>query len=438
MAYKLGVDLIEKERFAALAGRSGTARRFTAAELAFAEKSGRAEEALAAAFAVKEAFFKAASGVLSDTDGIFWQAELLHSPDGRPHLNLPPDLQGRLTAAGVKNIEVSVSHNRTMVLAAVLLSGAEAGEGAQILREIVPHGFAEWSAGEVRPLDVAWAAACLPRRDNSAHKGSFGHTLIVGGAAEYPGAPQMSACAALSTGAGLVTMAVPDFVPAPAPEIIRHGISAPQGYLDIGAAEELICAAGGKIPIVGMGMGRNAGTIRLCERLFQLPQPKVIDADGLFALAQLQVPPKNAVLTPHEGEMARLLGVTAQEVSVNRLKCARQAAELYKSVVVLKGAKTLVVAPDGAAFVNVGGNPGMATGGSGDVLAGIIGAWLAQGMEPLRAAAFGVYIHSLAGDLAAAELSQYAMTAMDIVRFLPGAYRRLLAVKQKLDDGGET
>lgn len=259
----------------------------------------------------------------------------------------------------------------------------------------------------------------------------------MGGAAEYPGAAQMSACAALLAGSGLVTLAAPDSVPTPKPEIIRCHLPSPHGYLDLDAAEKLLLAADGKIPVIGMGMGRNVGTVQLCERLFALPQSKVIDADALFALSQLDIQPQNAILTPHEGEMARLLGITAQEVASDRLKYARSAAQRYNSVVVLKGAKTLIATPDGAAFVNTGGNPGMATGGSGDVLAGIIGAWLAQGMEPTVAAAFGVYLHALAGDLAAAELSEYAMTAMDIVRFLPQAYRRLLAVKQKFDDGSE-
>lgn len=436
MAYKLGVDLIEKERFANLLGRKGTARRFSPREVQFAEQSGRADEALAAAFAVKEAFFKAASGVLSDTEGIFWQAELAHEESGRPRLCLPVDLASRLEAVGVSDIEVSVSHNRTMVFAAVLL-GTNSSDGEQIMREIVPQGFVDWAAGGLCPLDIELAAAWLPERDSLAHKGDFGHALVVGGSGQYQGAPQMTALAALHSGVGLVTMASPAVVSSPTPEIICHRFPAAVDYLGLSAAEDLARAAEGKIPIIGMGMGRRPDTVSLCERLFQLPQNKVIDADALFALAQSEILPTNAILTPHEGEMARLLGITAQEVASNRLTSARQAAEKYRAVVVLKGAKTLVVAPDGAAYINTGGNSGMATGGSGDVLAGIIGAWLAQGMNPVQAAAFGVYLHSLAGDLAARELSEYAMSALDIVRFLPQAFRNLLAVKCKFDDWGE-
>jgi NAD(P)H-hydrate epimerase len=127
--------------------------------------------------------------------------------------------------------------------------------------------------------------------------------------------------------------------------------------------------------------------------------------------------------------MARLLGCSVADVEADRLAAVRRCAEEYQSVVVLKGQRTLTTAPGMPVYVNTSGNPGMATGGSGDVLAGITAAWLAQGMQPLQAAAFAVYLHGLAGDLAAAEKTQYAMTALDIVHYLPAAYQQLLANK---------
>lgn len=422
---KLGVDLIEKERFAGLLARPGAARRFTAGELAYAKASGRAEEALAAAFAAKEAFFKAASGLLEDTAGIFWQVELCHAENGRPGLNLPADLAGRLAAAGVSHIEISITHDRTQVLAAVLLAASDTDGG--VLSQIAPPGFVQWSAA--RPVDARLAASWLPRRDKWAHKGTFGHVLVLGSSALYPGAAQMSAVAALKAGAGLVTLAAPAAVPAPTPELIRMVVPAPAGYLDLSAADVLLAACAGKTPVIGMGMGRADATIELCGRLFATPECKVIDADGLYALSQLGTPPVNAILTPHEGEMARLLGCTVADVRSDKLAAACRAAQKYQAQVVLKGASTLTVSPDGAAWVNTSGNPGMATGGSGDVLAGIIGAWLAQGMPPAQAAAFGVYLHGLAGDLAAADQTEYAMSALDIVRYLPQAYRKLQKIR---------
>lgn len=427
MAYKLGVDLIEKARVGALLAKPGIKRRFTAAELAYAEGSNRPEEALAAAFAAKEAFFKALSGLPIDTQGVFWQAELRHNEAGRPYLNLPPKLAESLRAAGVANIEISLSHDREQVLAAVLLS--DGAEGAAVLRGIAPRGFVPLAAGAPRLLDAKQAAAWLPLRDGAAHKGSFGHLLVVGGSAQYPGAPKMAAEAALRAGAGLVTLAAPAAVSPLSAEVIHLPLDAPQGFLDEGLAPALKKAAGGKVPVIGMGLGRAPGTVQLCAELFALPGSKVIDADGLFALSQLDEKPVSAVLTPHEGEMARLFNTTAAEVAADRIGYARRGAERFGAVLVLKGAGTLIAAPNGEVWQNTTGNPGMATGGSGDVLAGIIGAWLAQGMPPARAAAFGVYLHGLAGDLAAAELSQYAMTALDIVRYLPQAYRQLLAIK---------
>lgn len=425
----IGIDLIEKERFAGLLNRPGTARRFTEGEIAYAKASGRAEEVLAAAFAAKEAFFKAASAVLADTTGIFWQAELTHDEVGRPHINLPQELAGRLAAAGATAINISITHNRTQVMAAVLLSGAR---DEQVLRQLTLPGFGEWAAGQLRPVDASLAAGWLPTRDVAAHKGSFGHALIIGGSQLYPGAAQMSALAAVHAGAGLVTLAAPADVSSPTPEVIRRRLPAPQGYLDEASVDELAELCAGKIPVIGMGMGRAEATIKLCEHLFALPQPKLIDADGLFALSQLGTAPVNAILTPHEGEMARLLAITPDEVRSDRLAAARRAAEKFHAVVVLKGARTLTVAPDGAAFVNTCGNPGMATGGSGDVLSGIIGALLAQGLAATQAAALGVYLHALAGDLAAAEKTLYAMSALDIVDYLPRAFARVLNIKKEM------
>ncbi len=432
MVLGIGVDLIEKARLAGWVTKPGAGSRFTAAELAFAEKSGRAAEALAAAFAAKEAFYKAAAHLLADSRGIFWQAELWRDVAGRPEVRLPQALQAELAARGVADVLVSLTHDREQVCCVVLLVGDEqAGAARQALAELSPPGFTPLNIGADAPVEVtaALAAGWLPPRPRGAYKGTFGHVLAVGGSANYPGAPQMAALAALKAGAGLVTLAAPSNVASPAPEVISQQLTARNGYLDMGALPALNALAPGKTPVIGMGLGRAAETVELAARLAVLPGHKVVDADGLYALAETGVKPAQAVLTPHSGEMARLLGLTPAEVEADRLSAVRQAATKFNAVVVLKGARTLTAAPDGRCYANSSGNPGMATGGSGDVLAGIIGAWLAQGMEPWRAAAFGVYLHGLAGDLAAAELTEYAMSATDIIKYLPAAYKRLLVVR---------
>lgn len=434
MVLGIGVDLIEKARFAGWLAKPGVQSRFAAAELAFAESSGRAEEALAAAFAAKEAFYKAAAHFLADSRGIFWQAELWRDTTGRPEIHLPEPLQAELAARGIADVLVSITHDRAQVCCVVLLVGDEqAGAARRTLAELSPPGFTPLAVGTDAPVEITaeLTAGWLPPRPRGAYKGTFGHVLVVGGSANYPGAPQMAAGAALKAGAGLVTLAAPENVAPPVPEVISQQLAARNGYLDMSAFPALQSLAPGKTPVIGMGLGRAAETVELAAHLAELPGAKVIDADGLYALAEAGVTPKQAVLTPHTGEMARLLCITPDEVEADRLSAVRQAAARFNAIVVLKGHRTLVAAPDGRCYVNTCGNPGMATGGSGDVLAGIIAAWLAQGMEPFRAAAFGVYLHGLAGDLAAEALTEYAMSATDIIKYLPAAYKQLLVVRDK-------
>jgi len=181
---------------------------------------------------------------------------------------------------------------------------------------------------------------------------------------------------------------------------------------------------------IGPGLSTVLETTALVRELVAAVQvPCVVDADGLNAivgdcgiLRKAQAP---LVLTPHPGEMARLLDTTTQKVQENRLEAAETAASSWQSVVLLKGARTIVAAPDGQAYLNLTGNPGMATGGSGDVLTGLVAGLLAQGLEPARAAAAAAYLHGLAGDIAARARGMMGLVAGDILEALPLAAREL-------------
>jgi hydroxyethylthiazole kinase-like uncharacterized protein yjeF len=444
MLLGLGVDLIEKERFRGMLAKPGIRRRFAPAELVYAEQfngTGRANEALASAFAAKEAFYKAASRLLPyDTKEMFWQAELRRDEDGAPKIIVNEPWAAHLSEVGVRKIHVSISHDRAQVLAAVVLLDND-GDVEEIAAGLTPEGFspltftnAEAVEKKIISVDMALAASWLPLRSSNAHKGDFGHVFVQGGAKNYIGAVQMAAEGALRAGAGLVSMCPLADVRPISPEIMCLSLSDEQGGLDEAALKKLNEKLESNVLAFGMGLGRSQYALKLTETASALPNKKVIDADGLFALAQLKICPRRAILTPHSGEMARLLGCAVADVEADRPTAVRRCAEEYQSVVVLKGQRTLTTAPGMPIYLNTTGNPGMATGGSGDVLAGITAAWLAQGMEPLRAAVFAVYLHGLAGDLAAAEKTQYAMTALDIVHYLPTAYRQLLAVKQAKND----
>jgi len=274
----------------------------------------------------------------------------------------------------------------------------------------------------------------LPKRPADAHKGHFGLALVVGGSRGMSGAVALAGMAALRGGAGLVRLAVPepclDPVAAVEPSYMTAGLPWDRsGRIELAALPEITRLAGtATVVACGPGMGRSLGLNVLVSRLYTtLPNPMVVDADGLNALAcrpeVLPRPGGPRILTPHPGEFARLVG-SGRVPPERREAAAADLAARCGVVVVLKGHKTCITDGQRRA-INTTGNPGMATGGSGDVLTGLIAALACQGLAPFDAAQLGVYLHGLAGDLAAESLGQESLIAGDLVRFLPEAFKRL-------------
>ena len=286
--------------------------------------------------------------------------------------------------------------------------------------------------------DLAWLA--LPRRPD-AHKGNFGHVLILAGSVGKTGAAAMAAKAALRAGAGLVTVATAksalpivaslgmEFMTEPLPETDAGTVSL--RALDHSRLDKLV--EGKTVLAVGPGIGTNPETAEFVRTVVnKYGLPLVLDADGLNAFAGCMSTfrrehraPGGAVLTPHPGEMARLAGRTTADILARRIDVAREFATQHKLNLVLKGFRTLTATPDGQVWVNPTGNPGMATGGTGDVLTGLLAGLLAQ--HPNRpvgeVVASGVYLHGLAGDLAARDLGETSMIAGDLLERLPPAFR---------------
>lgn len=267
----------------------------------------------------------------------------------------------------------------------------------------------------------------LPRRERTAHKGDFGRVYILAGSVGFTGAPVLAAAGALKTGAGLVTVAVPESAyPSAAAKLLcampkplreKNGVVAEGALPDIFKALRAADAA-----LVGPGLGRADTVARAV--IAEATCPLVVDADGLNALAgHIDVldarRDKVTVLTPHFGEFCRLLGETPEEPHA----AAQSFAKAHGCLVVLKGHRTLTAFPDGETALNPTGNPGMATGGSGDVLAGMLVSLLGQGFDPKWAVPAAVYFHGRSGDLAAEALGEYAMTAADLLAYLPAAMR---------------
>jgi hydroxyethylthiazole kinase-like uncharacterized protein yjeF len=304
-------------------------------------------------------------------------------------------------------------------------------------------------AGEVRTLDIGIprgapveadvglidpsVLALLPKRGPSSTKFSSGHVLVAGGSRGLTGAPLMAAHAAMRAGAGYVTACVPGSVQAilasgGTPELMTRGLPDEDGSLTAAGVEEVLDGLqhGGALAL-GPGLGRNPGAEAFARELAQRsPLATVIDADGLNAhagrLGDLAGREAPTVLTPHAGELGRLLGAGSEEIERQRLRRVRAAAELSKAVVVLKGDDTLIAAPSGQVAVSRGESPALATAGTGDVLTGVIAALLAQGLDPFTAAAAGVHLHAAAGRVAAHRAgAAEGVTATDVIAALPAA-----------------
>jgi len=323
-----------------------------------------------------------------------------------------------------------------MKVATCLYPGAEyAGDV-----EVLPLGIPSTCIPDLpfRRADPAEVAPVFAPRASNSNKGTWGGVSIVGGSRNYLGAPALAALAAYRIGAGLVELitgdAVRDSVAAHVLEVIFSAVPDEDGYLSPNALPAILeSTQHARALLVGPGLGRTRGTQELIaqvmrEKFSPSLTAVVVDADGLNALSELHDWHDHnfqLVLTPHPGEMSRLTGQSIASVQANRLNIALEHSRAWNAVVVLKGAGTVVAAPDGRATINSSGGPNLATAGTGDVLSGTIAGLVAQGLASYEAAVAGVYVHGLAGDLMRSELGDAGMLASDLLAKLPLARKYL-------------
>ena len=307
--------------------------------------------------------------------------------------------------------------------------------GQVTVRDIgIPADLVRAAVCPVQTVEADFARAALPRRKTDGHKGDFGKLLVIGGSVGYTGAPYLAASAAVRSGCGLVFLGVPEAIwqveaskcvsAMPFPLEDRRGLLS---YRALHTIREKLAAC--DVLALGPGLGKSEQVTRLVlELLAQTEKPVVLDADGINALSgHMDVLDARrgriTVLTPHDGEFARLGGDLS---GGDRVQAARDFAAEHGCVLVLKGHRTVTAAPEGNVLVNTTGNSGLAKGGSGDVLTGVIASLIAQGVPAVQAAALGVWLHGRAGDLAAEDLTAYAMTPEDVIGRLPAAFREIL------------
>jgi ADP-dependent NAD(P)H-hydrate dehydratase / NAD(P)H-hydrate epimerase len=357
---------------------------------------------------------------------------------GRPVVAL--DLPSGLSADALRSEGPVVRAVLTPTFAALkrgLVGGPGAGLAGRVVVVDIGVPPAEVARGVTTfvlgPEDVR---GLFPPRARDTHKGSYGHLLIVAGSVGKTGAAALAARGAMRAGAGLVTVATAASAQPVVASLLLEAMSEPMTEtaartISLKALDTLRELAGRRDAVtLGPGLGLDEETQALARALaLECSQPMVVDADALTALAghldRLRGAAGPRCLTPHPGEMARMLGASVADVQRDRIATVRQFATAYEARVVLKGATSVVGLPDGTVLLNPTGNPGMATGGTGDVLSGVLGAFLARGLETGAALAAAVYLHGLAGDVAAERVGEESLVAGDVIEALPEAFRRI-------------
>jgi hydroxyethylthiazole kinase-like uncharacterized protein yjeF len=396
---RIGVDAVSVDRIALAIKRSGPGflkKVYTPAEVAYC--AGNSER-FAGRWAAKEAVIKCFDGT-----GICFprrRIEVLPGPSGAPRARLLGDDRGA-------RVEVSITHHSALAVATAHLEMPEAAAGLLPAPELV----------------------VLPERPHDAHKGTFGTVVVLAGSLGFTGAAYLAATAAARTGAGLVRLLVADSIypilaakctevmATPVPEV-APGAVGHAAYDSV--LRQLATAEAG---VIGPGLGRDRSTSRLILDLTQhVSCPLVLDADALNALSDSPRLKgrlgKGRVLTPHPGEMARLTGKSIDAIASDRVSAARKSAKEWGAVIVLKGARTVVAHPDGRTSEDPHEVPALATGGTGDVLAGMIGGLMAQGSDPYSAAVTGVYIHAAAGRRLSQRFGDSGLLASDLLLEIP-------------------
>lgn len=382
------------------------------------------------------------TGLKSTVIGIHAEAIRLMNESGRPvvAVDMPSGIHG--STGEVLGTAVQAVITVTFASAKighVLFPGAEHVGRLEVVDIGIPSDIIA-AAPEYEFIDRTAAARLVKRRSRTAHKGSFGHVLIVAGSTGKTGAAAMAANSAVRTGSGLVTLAVPASlnpileVKTTEPMTLPLGEILP-GYLGDAAWPEIEREMAGKDALaIGPGISRHPETAALVRRLVEEADlPLVVDADGLNAVAAdvsllKRKKSRSVVLTPHPGEMARLTGKTVREVEADRVGCARSFAAEFGVHLILKGARTVVATPQGDVSLNSSGNPGMASGGMGDVLTGVVVSLLGQGYDPAVACRLGVFLHGLAADLVAADKGEAGISAVDVQERLPYACKELISI----------
>lgn len=388
---------------------------FTPKEIEYISKGGDKPETVAGIFAAKEAISKVLGtgiGMVSWTD-----IEILHDEKGKPFVSLLNNGEVRKDEIGIETIDLSISHEEDYAMAFAI------GFVSKFKRTLDNK-----MKSELKNL--------LPKRIEDSHKGTYGRVGIIGGSKGMTGAPYLASQAALRTGTGLVYTMVPKYIETIMSIKLTEAIIRPiedkgKGHFTKESLPEIIKEIESLDTIgIGPGLGIDGDRLYLIEEIIKAyKKPIVLDADAINCISMnpniLLNRYNPIIITPHPGELGRLLGKSTREIQENRIYYSKYASGKYNIIVVLKGFNTIVASPKDDVYINETGNPGMATAGSGDVLTGMIASLLGQGLKPIAAAKLGVFCHGLAGDLGSLEKGEYGLIASDILDNIPYVFKEI-------------
>lgn len=425
----IGIDIAEVSRFEDLSDKFLN-RCYTEEERFLFNKKKGAETA-AANFAAKEAFSKAlGTGVrgfeLSDIS-------VLREVNGKPYFKFASCVKDLLCRMCVKSVELSISHDGGIAVAVVVINQSK--YASAFLKAVK-----KTDTYDENIISYNTVKNSFPQRHSDTHKGDFGKVFVVAGSKGLTGAGILASKSAVKSGAGLVTLGCSESLNSifetALYEVMTYPVKDVKGVVSFESAQMLVDKANkSDVLVIGCGLGNSDDVSKLIEHVLKnVKVPIVIDADGINALSGniniLSDVSSPVVLTPHIMEFSRISGITTEEINADRAKAASDFAVKWGVTVVLKSHRTVIADKYGNVCTNLLGNSGMSTGGSGDVLAGVIGSFIGQGIEnPVKSA---VYVHSLAGDLAAEEKGEYGLTPSDIVEYIPYAIDCLIGKEDYL------
>ncbi|NLV76082.1 MAG: NAD(P)H-hydrate dehydratase [Tissierellia bacterium] len=413
MVLKNGVDIVYISRIEKLMRNKKDRfynRIFTPDEIKYIEEKNHSPQTAAGIFAAKEAISKLLGTGIGK---INWKhIEILHEEEGKPYVNLYDEALKFSGQLGIDEFSLSISHEKEYAIAFATGYGKNKGIVSKNIKGM------------------------LPRRDKFSHKGTFGRIGIISGSLGMTGATYLSSMAALRTGSGLVYSIVPDSLKEVLSIKLTEAIIKPvedrsTGHFTMDSFQQIIHIIEGMDAIaIGPGMGVDEERVELVRKiLLEYKKPVILDADGINLISLdptiLMDRQGDTIITPHPGELSRLLGVSIGEIQKERVEYSKFTSNKYNVITVLKGANTLVTDGKEKVYKNNTGNPGMATAGSGDVLTGMITSFIGQGISPYEGAVLGVYCHGLAGDLASRDKGEYGMIARDILDNIPYSIKKL-------------